>query len=81
AEWVNNVRLLGFDSVGVPGAFSLRVFSTMNAPGSMAAYLMIALLIAMSRSFSISVPVMIACALGLALAQYRTLWGATSLGL
>lgn len=70
---------LGFTSIGQPEPFSLRVFSTMNSPGSLAAVLLAGLVFALKRPLPIALPAVACIAAGLALAQYRTMWGAAAL--
>ena len=68
---------LGFNSIGNPEPFQLRVFSTMNSPGSFAAVLSAGVVLSLKRRL----PVCLACVgpmmVGLALTQYRSLWAAT----
>jgi hypothetical protein len=81
ADWVINVRQLGFDSVGVPQPFGLRVFGPMQSPGSLAAFLMVGVLVIVGRRAQLSWVLLLPCVLCLALCQYRTLWAATCVGL
>ena len=78
ANWVRGVAELGFNSLGTPEPFQLRVFSTMNSPGAFGAILSAAIVLALKRRL----PVCLACVapmlVGLALCQYRSLWVATA---
>ncbi|HEU4781650.1 MAG TPA: hypothetical protein VFS58_17355 [Steroidobacteraceae bacterium] len=81
ATWMRGVAELGFDSIGRPEPFQLRVFSTMNSPGAFGAILSAGIVLALKRRL----PVCLACVapmlVGLALCQYRSLWAATSLAI
>jgi hypothetical protein len=72
---------LGFDSIGRPEPFQLRVFSTMNSPGAFGAILSAGVVLALKQRL----PVCLACVapmlVGLALCQYRSLWAATALAI
>jgi hypothetical protein len=77
ANWMRNVEELGLTSIGQPEPFEVRVFSTMNSPGSLGAVLLAATVIALKRgalTTALAVPLMI---VGLALCQYRQMWAAT----
>ena len=81
ATWMRGVADLGFDSIGRPEPFQLRVFSTMNSPGAFGAILSAGIVIALKQRLSIC---LLACApmlAGLALCQYRSLWAATLLAI
>ena len=78
--WMRGVAELGMDSIGQPEPFALRVFSTMNSPGSLGAALSAGILIAFKRPLHFAVPAITLMLLGIALAQYRTIWAATLLG-
>jgi hypothetical protein len=81
ATWMRGVFELGFNSIGQPEPHQLRVFSTMNSPGSFAAILSAGLVLALKQRL----PVFLVCAapmlVGLALCQYRSLWAATLLAI
>ena len=81
ANWVRGVAELGFNSLGTPEPFQLRVFSTMNSPGAFGAILSAAIVLALKQRL----PVCLACVapmlVGLALCQYRSLWAATALAI
>jgi hypothetical protein len=81
ANWVRGVAELGFNSLGAPEPFQLRVFSTMNSPGAFGAILSAAIVLALKQRL----PVCLACVapmlVGLALCQYRSLWAATALAI
>jgi hypothetical protein len=77
--WMRGVEELGLTSIGQPEPFAVRVFSTMNSPGSFGAVLLAATVVALKRGVfasALAVPLMI---LGLALCQYRQMWAATLL--
>lgn len=79
AEWMHNVAQLGMDSIGQPEPFAVRVFSTMNSPGSFGIVLAAGIVLALKRgpvTVALTVPPML---IGLALCQYRSLWAATGL--
>lgn len=78
--WVRGVIELGMYSIGQPEPFALRVFSTMNSPGSLGGALAAGILIAFKRPRMLAIPAVSLMLLGLALTQYRTLWAATALG-
>jgi len=78
-EWMRGVAQLGLDSIGRPEPFSLRVFSTMNSPGSLGTILCVAIVLLLKQRAPIIVltlPLMIG---GLALCQYRSIWASTAL--
>jgi hypothetical protein len=77
---MRGVAELGMDSIGQPVPFGLRVFSTMNSPGSLGAVLSAGILVAFKRTLPVAVPLVTLMLLGIALAQYRTIWAATLLG-
>jgi hypothetical protein len=79
--WMQGAAELGMDSIGVPEPFSLRVFSTMNSPGSFGAILLAAILVALKRPLPVAIPAVSCMLLGLGLCQYRTIWAATALGI
>ena len=80
ADWMENVKTLGLDSIGQPRPFAVRVFSTMNSPGSFAAIMMFGILVAMKRNFSIMIPTVSIALLGLLLTEYRAVWAGTCIG-
>jgi hypothetical protein len=51
----------------------------MNSPGSLGAIMLVGIVVALRRKPAVALPVISAMILGLALCQYRTLWGATAL--
>lgn len=81
ADWMVNVQSLGFDSIGVPEPFSLRVFGTMNSPGSLATILMAAILVTLQRRFVYALPAIAVMVLGILLTQYRSVWAGTLIGI
>ncbi len=52
AQWMRNVIELGLDSIGQPEPFAVRVFSTMNSPGSFGIMLMAAIIVALKTQRS-----------------------------
>ncbi len=60
--------------------FGLRVFSTMNSPGSLGAILSAGIILGLKRSLPVSTVTVCLMLAGLALCQYRSIWGATALG-
>ena len=80
ADWVTEVASLGLNSIGVPRPFELRVFGTMNSPGSLGAILMVSILIALQRRLVAMLPAISVMILGLLLTQYRAIWAGTLLG-
>ena len=80
-EWMINVVSLGLTSIGGPAAFEIRVFSTMNSPGSFAAVMMIGLILLLRQPMPVGALCSVPLALGLALAQYRAVWAGTVLGI
>jgi hypothetical protein len=79
--WIRGVIDLGMTSIGQPEPYSMRVFGTMNSPGSLGAVLAAGILVAFKRPLPVAVPAITLMILGLALAQYRTIWAATALGI
>lgn len=81
-DWLTNIQLLdpGLASIGQPIPYGLRVFSTMNSPGSFAALVSVGILVALQRPTAISLPLVALMALALLLTQYRAVWGGTLLG-
>lgn len=80
ADWMVNVQSLGLDSIGVPEPFSLRVFGSMNSPGSLATMLMAGVLVTLQRRFIYALPALALMVLGLLLTQYRAVWAGTLIG-
>lgn len=83
ADWVSNIQLVdpGLVSMGNPLPYELRVFSTMNSPGSFAALVSVGILVALQRRAVLSLPLVAVMALALLLTQYRAVWGGTMLGI
>lgn len=80
ADWMVNVQSLGFDSIGTPEPFSLRVFGTMNSPGSLATILMAGILVTLQRRFVYALPALAVMVLGILLTQYRSVWAGALIG-
>jgi hypothetical protein len=78
-EWVRGVTEYGMTSVGQPEPFSLRVFSTMNSPGSLGAMMSAGIIVSSKRSLPLAIPTMSLMIVALALSQYRAIWAATAL--
>jgi hypothetical protein len=82
ADWMINVASLGLNSIGHPAPFEVRVFSTMNSPGSFGSALATAILIGLhQRRFLIFIPVVMVMVLGMLLSQYRAIWAGTLIGI
>ena len=81
SDWMVNVQSLGLDSIGVPEPFALRVFGTMNSPGSLATILMAGILVTLQRRFVYALPALAMMVLGLLLTQYRAVWAGTLIGI
>jgi hypothetical protein len=81
SQWMNNVIEIGMNSIGRPEPFAVRVFSTMNSPGSFGAVLLVGIVVALKRPLPLALPSVSCMLLGLALCQYRTLWAALALAL
>lgn len=79
--WVQGVAQLGMTSLGNPDPFSLRVFSTMNSPGSFAMLMCAGIVIALKRRIPVTVLGVTLMGMGLALSQYRTVWAATAIAI
>jgi hypothetical protein len=80
-DWMVGAAGLGLDSIGQPAPFALRVFSTMNSPGSFAIVLTTAILIALQmRRTLVAIPAVALMVLGLLLSQYRAIWAGTAVG-
>lgn len=79
-EWMENAKSLGLDSIGTPQPFDVRVFATMNSPGSFGALLAFGILIAFQSRLLVMLPVTILGAVALMLTQYRSVWMATLIG-
>ena len=81
-DWVKNIQLVepGLASMGTPIPYGLRVFSTMNSPGSFAAFALVGILVALQRRFLLMLPLVALMAVALLLTQYRAIWGGTLLG-
>lgn len=79
-EWMRNVsQQLGMVSIGQPEPYSLRVFSTMNSPGSLGAMLCVGIIIGLKRTAPVTALTVTFMVIGLVLCQYRTIWAATML--
>lgn len=78
AEWMQGVAQLGMTSIGQPEPFAVRVFSTMNSPGSLGAILCAAIVVTSKRKLPVAIPAISLMLIALALCQYRTLWAATA---
>jgi hypothetical protein len=77
--WMRGVRDMGFESVGLPEPFAVRVFSTLNSPGSFGTFLSAAIVVALKRRPVWCLAAVLPMAVGLALCQYRSIWAMTLL--
>jgi hypothetical protein len=68
-------------SIGEPKPFLVRVFSTMNSPGSFSAYLMAGLLLALPTSGILRMPALVLGGTALLLTLARTSWLSLMVGL
>jgi hypothetical protein len=80
ATWMRGVADLGFDSIGQPEPFAVRVFGTMNSPGSLGTVLLAAMLLSLKRPPLVCVLTIGPMLLAIALCQYRSIWAMTALG-
>lgn len=69
--WLINV---GYGSFGVPEATKLRVFSTMNAPGTLAPWIMTGLLLLFANRLTVAIPAAIVGYCTFLLGLERTAW-------
>lgn len=78
--WMQYAPIL---SVGQPRPFELRVFSTMNSPGSFASFTAVGLLLVgyLRRDWPLMLVLQLPAILGLLLSLYRTAWIALFLGI
>ncbi len=77
AFWMNNVEM---DSIGTPEPFLIRVFSTMNSPGSMATFLMCGVLMILPSRGLLRWPALGMAATAILLSIVRAVWLGTALG-
>ncbi|MBP0496244.1 O-antigen ligase family protein [Pararoseomonas indoligenes] len=80
-EWSREMLQMGVEAMGRPEPFELRVYATMHSPGSLGSYLMVGLLTLIGAPLPIALPGIVLAVLGLALAQYRTIWAGSMVGL
>jgi hypothetical protein len=78
AYWMHNS---GMGSIGRPQPFQVRVFSTMNSPGSFSAYLMAGLLLALPARGVLRLPAIASGTTALLLSLVRTSWLGLAVGL
>ena len=67
-------------SFGRPEPYQIRVFSTMNSPGSLGIFLLAATVLSLRVPPILAIPSAALALAGLALTQYRAIWSATVLG-
>lgn len=79
AAWMRDVVDIGLTSIGRPEPFAVRVFSTMNSPGSFGVIMSAAIVVALKRGIALSTIAVSLMSVGLALCQYRSIWAATVL--
>lgn len=77
AYWMSSVSM---GSIGSPVPFEVRVFSTVNAPGPLAMFLVAAVLYLTDSGHRMRVPALVAGVAALALSQVRAAWLAWSVG-
>jgi hypothetical protein len=71
AYWMLNVKMA---SIGLPLPMQVRVFSTLNAPGPFATFMMGGLLLVLGSSHSIRLPATLVGHLGFLLSLVRSAW-------
>lgn len=81
AQWMRDVSELGLDSIGRPEPFAVRVFSTMNSPGSFGIMLIAGIVFALRQRLPVACITTTTMLIGLALCQYRSIWAATALAI
>jgi hypothetical protein len=80
AVWMRGVLDLGFDSIGRPEPYAVRVFGTMNSPGSFGTVLLAGVLLSLKRPPLICAVAVAPMLVAIALCQYRSIWAMTALG-
>ena len=80
-EWMRNIADVGFDSIGNPAPFEVRVFGTLNSPASYAMFLIVCSFVQIGRPLVQLLPAMLVIAMALALTQYRAGWGGFVIGM
>jgi len=78
--WMRNVAEQGLGAISQWEPFRVRVFGTMNSPGSLAAFLSAGIIVGLRRNWPVALPTVMLMLVGLALCQYRAIWAATALG-
>lgn len=78
AIWMRGAAELGLDSIGQPSPFAVRVFSTMNSPGSFGTFMTAGIVLALKRGVRVTAATVPPMSIGLALCQYRSIWAATA---
>ncbi|MEM5437246.1 hypothetical protein [Paraburkholderia diazotrophica] len=76
--WIISVKISSF---GNPVPYGLRVWSTMNAPGTFAVTIMYLLQIALASSEFMRIPMMLSAASALLFTSVRSCWGGLVIGL
>ena len=79
--WLTNVIKIGITSFGLPEPLGIRVFSTMNSPGTFAAVMMSGLLLLLSGKGTLRFFATAVGALALLLTLVRTVWGGFTVGI
>jgi hypothetical protein len=79
--WLQNVIAIGNSSFGTPEPLGIRVFSTMNAPGPFATFMMAGLLLLLTTKGSLAFIAVIAGYIPFLLSLARIMWGAWFVGL
>ena len=75
--WMVNSKM---ESIGVPEPFAVRVFSTLNSPGSYAVFLVVALLVLLARPGLLGLLGTGLAAMALALTLVRSAWAVAAIG-
>lgn len=78
AAWMRDSQL---ESIGAPFPRMVRVFGTLNHPGTYAQYVGAAVLAALATRSSLRGPALVAAAIGTLLSLVRAMWGAMAIGL
>lgn len=78
-QWMRDVQELGLNSIGAPAPFAVRVFSTMNSPGSFGIMLIGGVVFGLRKRLPLACMTVSVMIVGIALCLYRSIWAATAL--